>query len=277
MSRSLRLRVRSPERDRQSLQGPRPGLLAPAGPRRHPRRGTSPGVGPLGLNRRSAVGALGPWSSGALPGRRRADRRVGGNSQRLHNDPPAPSRHRFQASIGSQTRSAAGGLRGMEDRSEFGDQSIGATAFTGYGRPSRTFASGRVCTEPGCDTKLSIYNDDEYCCLHLSAQYTQAARQEDRLRRRKWAAAPYTGSRDQPRVVGRGPTRRHLGGHARLTVGPPRGRDARRGHHGRSSRPISPRRRRAPKPWSSRPPGSVPPPAPPARWCSTGPAGSGPT
>ncbi len=56
----------------------------------------------------------------------------------------------------------------MEERTEFGDQSIGGSAFTGHGRPSRTFASGRVCAEPGCDTKLSIYNDDEYCCLHLS-------------------------------------------------------------------------------------------------------------
>ena len=56
----------------------------------------------------------------------------------------------------------------MEDRTELGDQSIGATAFAGHGRPSRTFASGRVCAEPGCDTKLSIYNDDEYCCLHVS-------------------------------------------------------------------------------------------------------------
>ena len=34
-------------------------------------------------------------------------------------------------------------------------------------------------------------------------------------------AAPYTGGRDQPRIVGRGPTRRHLGGHARLPLGPP--------------------------------------------------------
>ncbi|HTZ09064.1 MAG TPA: hypothetical protein VMB72_08320 [Acidimicrobiales bacterium] len=56
----------------------------------------------------------------------------------------------------------------MEDRSEKGEQSIGATPFTGYGRPSRTFARGRVCAEPGCETKLSIYNDDEYCSLHMS-------------------------------------------------------------------------------------------------------------
>ncbi|HTT87446.1 MAG TPA: hypothetical protein VMF60_08775 [Acidimicrobiales bacterium] len=56
----------------------------------------------------------------------------------------------------------------MEDRNERGDHSIGATAFGGHGRPSRTFAAGRVCAEPGCETKLSIYNDDEYCSLHMS-------------------------------------------------------------------------------------------------------------
>jgi hypothetical protein len=94
--------------------------------------------------------------------------RASGHSQRLHNDLPGPYRRPIEASIGSQTPSPAGGLRDMEDRTEFGDQSIGATAFTGYGRPSRAFASGRICAEPGCDTKLSIYNDDEYCCLHLS-------------------------------------------------------------------------------------------------------------
>ena len=54
----------------------------------------------------------------------------------------------------------------MEDRSEKGEQSIGATPFTGYGRPSRTFARGRVCSEPGCETKLSIYNGSGYCSVH---------------------------------------------------------------------------------------------------------------
>ena len=56
----------------------------------------------------------------------------------------------------------------MEDRTEFGDQSIGATAFTGHGRPARTFERGRVCAETGCNTKLSIYNDSDHCCLHAN-------------------------------------------------------------------------------------------------------------
>lgn len=33
-------------------------------------------------------------------------------------------------------------------------------------RPSRTFASGRVCTAPGCSTRLSIYNRTAHCAVH---------------------------------------------------------------------------------------------------------------
>jgi hypothetical protein len=56
----------------------------------------------------------------------------------------------------------------VEDRTELGDQSIGATALAGYGRPARTFRRGRVCAESGCETKLSIYNDDDRCSLHVN-------------------------------------------------------------------------------------------------------------
>jgi hypothetical protein len=54
----------------------------------------------------------------------------------------------------------------MEERSFGGGVSVGGSWFKGYGRPSRTFASGRVCSEPGCETKLSIYNDGDFCYLH---------------------------------------------------------------------------------------------------------------
>ena len=33
-------------------------------------------------------------------------------------------------------------------------------------RPNRRFAQGRVCAEPGCGTKLSIYNKWKYCWQH---------------------------------------------------------------------------------------------------------------
>jgi hypothetical protein len=54
----------------------------------------------------------------------------------------------------------------MDDRSEIGARSIGGTAFTGPSRPSRTFARGRVCREDVCRTKLSIYNESDFCFLH---------------------------------------------------------------------------------------------------------------
>ncbi|MHB8438272.1 MAG: hypothetical protein ACYDD4_03820 [Acidimicrobiales bacterium] len=57
----------------------------------------------------------------------------------------------------------------MEQRSEMGDRSersIGGSAFTGSGRPTRTFERGRVCEEDGCETQLSIYNDGRFCFQH---------------------------------------------------------------------------------------------------------------
>jgi hypothetical protein len=54
----------------------------------------------------------------------------------------------------------------MDDRTEGGGVSIGGTWFGGNSRPSRTFPDGRVCAEDGCATKLSIYNDGDFCYLH---------------------------------------------------------------------------------------------------------------
>jgi hypothetical protein len=33
-------------------------------------------------------------------------------------------------------------------------------------RKSRKYRGGRVCNEPGCDTRLSVYNGRETCFLH---------------------------------------------------------------------------------------------------------------
>jgi hypothetical protein len=38
-----------------------------------------------------------------------------------------------------------------------------------HDRPPRKFAQGRVCAEPGCSTRLSIYNEGEHCSLHMVA------------------------------------------------------------------------------------------------------------
>jgi len=46
------------------------------------------------------------------------------------------------------------------------DRAMTATPLRGTERPSRAFARGRVCREPGCVTRLSIYNGGRYCSEH---------------------------------------------------------------------------------------------------------------
>jgi hypothetical protein len=43
---------------------------------------------------------------------------------------------------------------------------IGGERITGDRRPSQQFGTGRVCADDGCDTRLSLYNDGEWCALH---------------------------------------------------------------------------------------------------------------
>ncbi|MGH9102709.1 MAG: hypothetical protein ACRDYD_06970 [Acidimicrobiales bacterium] len=52
----------------------------------------------------------------------------------------------------------------MSDRVEA--SSVGGAPISGSDRPSRSFAPDRVCAEPGCGTRLSIYNDGRFCYLH---------------------------------------------------------------------------------------------------------------
>lgn len=57
----------------------------------------------------------------------------------------------------------------MNERKELAEAfegSIGGSAFTGTGRPSRTFPRGRVCDHDECQTRLSIYNEGRYCSQH---------------------------------------------------------------------------------------------------------------
>ena len=37
--------------------------------------------------------------------------------------------------------------------------------------PSRTTDRRRVCAEPGCETKLSIYNESELCWQHADVTF----------------------------------------------------------------------------------------------------------
>jgi len=40
----------------------------------------------------------------------------------------------------------------------------------GGGRPSKAFKPGRICSEPGCQTALSIYNKGKFCYSHEPMQ-----------------------------------------------------------------------------------------------------------
>lgn len=51
----------------------------------------------------------------------------------------------------------------MEERALSGDRIIGAST------QSRQFPRGRICAEDDCTTRLSIYNESEYCSLHHRA------------------------------------------------------------------------------------------------------------
>jgi len=38
--------------------------------------------------------------------------------------------------------------------------------FTSAERRTGVAPTGRVCAEPGCETRLSMYNDGDHCALH---------------------------------------------------------------------------------------------------------------
>ncbi|MGH9063998.1 MAG: hypothetical protein ACRDZQ_05955 [Acidimicrobiales bacterium] len=43
---------------------------------------------------------------------------------------------------------------------------VSGESLTRGGRPPRAFRRGRVCSAPGCRTRLSIYNSGDRCSLH---------------------------------------------------------------------------------------------------------------
>jgi hypothetical protein len=46
------------------------------------------------------------------------------------------------------------------------ERTLAGQTLSGSERPSRAFTEGRTCREPGCDTRLSIYNNGKFCYLH---------------------------------------------------------------------------------------------------------------
>ena len=53
----------------------------------------------------------------------------------------------------------------VQVRTETGN-AIKIRSLDDHDRPPRRFANGRLCAESSCGTRLSIYNDSEYCSLH---------------------------------------------------------------------------------------------------------------
>lgn len=44
--------------------------------------------------------------------------------------------------------------------------SVGAQSISGADRASKRFKAGRVCHRPGCVTRLSVYNEGDFCYQH---------------------------------------------------------------------------------------------------------------
>ena len=44
--------------------------------------------------------------------------------------------------------------------------SVQGERFTSTERNLPRAADGRVCAEPGCQTRLSVYNEQDFCALH---------------------------------------------------------------------------------------------------------------
>jgi hypothetical protein len=51
-------------------------------------------------------------------------------------------------------------------------------------RPNRTYSRGRVCAQPECRTRISVYNKSEYCWSHAPQRFPLVRGE----RRRKAAA-----------------------------------------------------------------------------------------
>ena len=48
---------------------------------------------------------------------------------------------------------------------------VKGAAIKGAARPSKRFATGRECANPGCETRLSQYNKAEYCHAHAPIRF----------------------------------------------------------------------------------------------------------
>jgi hypothetical protein len=54
----------------------------------------------------------------------------------------------------------------MQQRSQSVDAIVDTELFNNHDRPPRRYAQGRECADLTCSTRLSVYNESEYCSLH---------------------------------------------------------------------------------------------------------------
>jgi hypothetical protein len=50
-------------------------------------------------------------------------------------------------------------------------ETVRGAAIKGVSRPSKRFSQNRVCSKPGCETRLSQYNKAEYCHAHAPIRF----------------------------------------------------------------------------------------------------------
>jgi hypothetical protein len=46
------------------------------------------------------------------------------------------------------------------------ERTLGGHTLSGSERPSKAVSKDRTCREPGCSTRLSMYNHGKYCYQH---------------------------------------------------------------------------------------------------------------
>ncbi len=51
------------------------------------------------------------------------------------------------------------------------NESLKGKAIKGITRASRRYSEGRICDDPACDTKLSMYNKRDYCHAHAPIKF----------------------------------------------------------------------------------------------------------
>lgn len=46
------------------------------------------------------------------------------------------------------------------------ERTLAGHTMSGSERPSKSFGRDRTCREPGCETRLSMYNNGKFCYVH---------------------------------------------------------------------------------------------------------------